>query len=318
DTVDWTTNPFFVPTKPSEWPLPKSGLPRRAGVSAFGFGGTNFHVALEAYDPEFHLALASRWDSSYAAAMAALGTKSGTTPTSKLSNTATAGTVDGTRPDADTVASILDSSATPSMTHEELKGIEGSLLLLNASDIGSLEEKLQQLGEILSGAGPDFDDDPVGRRLSVELPRASKGYSPTGVRMALVATSWAEFKKRVELALKAMNDQDKWGFLAAQGVMISSEPPISDGARIAHLYPGQGSQYVGMTLDLSKRWSAIGRVWKLSDETMVEVLEGESLSSFVLRENLSQAEQRRPSTNSSRPSTPSQRCSPPTSLSRGC
>jgi len=297
DTVDWTTNPFFVPTQPSEWPLPKSGLPRRAGVSAFGFGGTNFHVALEAYDPEFHLALASRWDSSYAAAMAALGDESGaatvaSTPASKLSNTATTGTLDGTRPDTNAVASILDSSATPSMTHEELKSIEGSLLLLNASDIGSLEAKLQQLGEILFGAGPDFDDDPDGRRLSVELPRASRGYSPTGVRMALVATSWAEFKKRVALALKAMNDSEKWGFLASQGVMISSEPPISDGAKIAHLYPGQGSQYVGMTLDLAKRWSAIGRVWELSDETMVEVLEGESLSSFVLRENLSQDEQK--------------------------
>ena len=286
DTVDWTKNPFFVPTQPREWPLPKSGAPRRAGVSAFGFGGTNFHVALEAYDPEFHLALATLWESSYSAAMAALGTASkaeegDTEPNRALADAGTS-----------SAASILDANARPSMTHDELKRIEGSLLLLNAADIGALTAKLQQLSEILSGGGPGFDDDPAGRRLSVELPRASKGYSATGVRMALVATSWAEFDKRAALALQAMDDPEKWGFLAAQGVMISTEPALPEDARIAHLYPGQGSQYVGMTLDLSKRWSAIGRVWEMSDETMVEVLDGESLSSFVLRENLSEDEQK--------------------------
>ncbi len=30
--------------------IPTPDRPRRAGVSAFGFGGTNFHAVLEAYD----------------------------------------------------------------------------------------------------------------------------------------------------------------------------------------------------------------------------------------------------------------------------
>lgn len=38
--------PLFLSQKPRPWVTP-TGTPRRAGVSAFGFGGTNFHVALE-------------------------------------------------------------------------------------------------------------------------------------------------------------------------------------------------------------------------------------------------------------------------------
>ena len=51
--VAWEDNPFYVPTSARPWPSPR-GHPRRAGISAFGFGGTNWHVALEAYDPMHH------------------------------------------------------------------------------------------------------------------------------------------------------------------------------------------------------------------------------------------------------------------------
>ena len=53
-TVDWSNIPFFVPTAPLEWPRPSSH-PRRAGVSAFGFGGTNFPHCLEGYEPDYML-----------------------------------------------------------------------------------------------------------------------------------------------------------------------------------------------------------------------------------------------------------------------
>lgn len=40
--------PLFLSQQPRPWIVPQD-QPRRAGVSAFGFGGTNFHVALEEY-----------------------------------------------------------------------------------------------------------------------------------------------------------------------------------------------------------------------------------------------------------------------------
>lgn len=43
--VDWDSSPFFVNSRTRSWDTDR--LPRRAGVSAFGIGGTNAHVVLE-------------------------------------------------------------------------------------------------------------------------------------------------------------------------------------------------------------------------------------------------------------------------------
>ena len=44
-TIDFADSPFFVNTKLTDWK--RTTTPRRAGVSAFGIGGTNAHVVLE-------------------------------------------------------------------------------------------------------------------------------------------------------------------------------------------------------------------------------------------------------------------------------
>ena len=53
ENVDWDAAPFKVNTELRAWPEPPGGV-RRAGVSAFGFGGTNFHVVLEEHVPGRH------------------------------------------------------------------------------------------------------------------------------------------------------------------------------------------------------------------------------------------------------------------------
>ena len=172
------------------------------------------------------------------------------------------------------------------MTHEELKAVEGGLLLISATSMDELTAKLQSV----SFAGPYFDSDPKGIRLSKELFNASNFNRGDSHRMAIIATSWAEYEKRVALAIKAMGDKNKWGFLQSQGVLLTDDPILPESAKIAHMYPGQGSQYVGMTFDLYKRYTAVQKVWEKSDETMVDVLDGETLSSFVLRSNLTKEE----------------------------
>jgi acyl transferase domain-containing protein len=48
--IEWEKTPFFVITEPMKWDRIEPDLPRRCAVSAFGFGGTNFHVVVEEFD----------------------------------------------------------------------------------------------------------------------------------------------------------------------------------------------------------------------------------------------------------------------------
>ena len=46
---DLENSPFYLNTETRPWVNSSNGYPRRAAVSSFGFGGTNFHVVLEEY-----------------------------------------------------------------------------------------------------------------------------------------------------------------------------------------------------------------------------------------------------------------------------
>ena len=51
--LDWTASPFAVNTELRDWDV-AADRARVAGVSAFGFGGTNFHLVMEEYMPDRH------------------------------------------------------------------------------------------------------------------------------------------------------------------------------------------------------------------------------------------------------------------------
>ena len=302
-SLDWSSIPFFVPTEARDWPSPKSH-PRRASISAFGFGGTNFHCALEQFDPEFHANLAAEWrmrrdaylmkpsagfsDSVLASVMKRYGIKNRDEFLSHASAFDNDGNDYLNRKEL-TAAAEAFGEESASMTWEEIQAIEGGLLLLSASDIEAMAALLIEVRSNIFDGSPTFDDSPEGRRLSAILPQISEGYVAEGVRVGLVADSWATLEKRFTMLESSLDDRSKWDFLAKQFIFVSDSPPLTDNQLLAHMYPGQGSQYVGMTHDLSMRYGIIGSTWKEADLVMEEII-GEPLSDFVLRTGLSKQE----------------------------
>lgn len=51
--VDLVSYPFVINTDIASW-QEQGVTPRRAGINAFGFGGTNYHMVIEAYDSTFY------------------------------------------------------------------------------------------------------------------------------------------------------------------------------------------------------------------------------------------------------------------------
>jgi acyl transferase domain-containing protein len=51
--IDFANSPFYPCTDLRHWAAPADGGPRTAALSAFGMGGTNAHVVLEEFGPEY-------------------------------------------------------------------------------------------------------------------------------------------------------------------------------------------------------------------------------------------------------------------------
>ena len=178
-------SPFYLNTRARPW-VKAPGKPRRASVSSFGFGGTNFHVTLEEY-------------------------------------------------------------VGPAPRPARLRTMPSELLLVSADDPNGLASACRAYARRL--AEPDAALDAIARE-------THESFSPHAAeRFAAVVVDASEGVRELErgaATIAATGPVDRPGVYYGQGA-----PP----GEIAFVFPGQGSQHVGMGADLAMNFEVARQIW---------------------------------------------------------
>ena len=180
-------SPFYLNTQRRPW-IRDNQHPRRASVSSFGFGGSNFHVALEEYVPKSNGKQAWRLR---------------TVPTEL----------------------VLISAATP------------AALVTKAKELASSTKELQFIAR------------------ESQLSFSSKD----AARLAVVASSLQDLSEKLNGAASSLEKAPGTAYSTPTGVHYATG--AADAGQVAFLYPGQGSQYVGMGAEAAMAFDAARKAW---------------------------------------------------------
>ncbi len=251
--IDFANSPFYLLCQPRAWEAPKDS-PRRAGVSAYGFGGTNFHLVLEEHVP----GMLKSEPKVYAAAVPTNGQANGQASAQVESDTGK-----GDKGKSDNLNA--SSSATPRqpLNKKPLRGIYA----LGAKTPTELKDKLDEaFRKVEGGWTPD-----------IKLPNPADLRQPE--RIVLDFGNHDELFDKLGKARKAagFDNVAAWKALQAQGIFrASGDKP----GKIGFLFPGQGSQYSNMGRLLASVEPVVAATFKEADQVMTPIL-GKPLTSYI-------------------------------------
>ncbi|MDI7267505.1 MAG: beta-ketoacyl synthase N-terminal-like domain-containing protein, partial [Myxococcota bacterium] len=150
--------------------------------------------------------------------------------------------------------------------------IAGEVLRASAS---SREELVDRLRDIAARAGRD----PSLASLAASAPEGRAG----AWRVAFAPTSAAEAVEQAGRAVDCLETGKGRTTLPAKGIFLrtADDPPAS--GNLAFLFPGQGSQWVGMCKALARRYPVVAETLRRADEVMAPIL-GRPLTAYVFGE----------------------------------
>jgi len=221
-----------VITEPLEW---RTDRTRRVNVSSFGFGGTNFHVALEEYVEG--------------------KTKYGVN--SAFENVSVENRNEEIK--MNTVEIKEDPKAPFSL-------LQGETFTVTSKNISELSSKLDELGEKIKQL-PDVYPQTL---ISVEL--NDKNQDDMGI--TLVSKSPRDFNEKLDFIKKNMNenifDDVPLGF-KLKGIYPFKKKHNYKG-KVGFVFPGQGSQYVDMMRDLAMKYDVVMDTFKEADKILEKMI----------------------------------------------
>jgi acyl transferase domain-containing protein/NAD(P)H-dependent flavin oxidoreductase YrpB (nitropropane dioxygenase family)/NADP-dependent 3-hydroxy acid dehydrogenase YdfG len=199
--ADFPHSPFFVNTDVRPW-LEPDRHPRRAGVSAFGFGGTNFHAVLEEYTDE-----------------------------------------------------IPSAARTAVAEH-----LPAELCVWRADSREALLADVERLEKTLGGPTPVRLSD-----LAFSLWRRARRDAPKA--LAVVASTIDDLRAKLASARESLASHAS-AIDDPRGIYFTETPLGAGDARVAFLFPGQGSQYPGMLQDLAARVPEARHAFERADRAL--------------------------------------------------
>jgi len=250
--IDFAHTPFTLAHEAREWPK-SNGTPRRAAVSAYGFGGTNFHLTLEEHVPGMLTSKRVFSGASVSQQLAVSSQQSAVTsnqlPVLETQHLALS-----------TQHSVL------STQHSALSPIRG-ILALGAKTPAELKEKLDDTVQRVEG----------GWTPPLVLPQQSE--LAAAERLIIDFGNHEELLDKVHKAQKALgfDSAPAWKALQAQGIFRGSGPKPG---KIAFLFPGQGSQYLNMGRELAQVSPIVADMFAQADAVMTPIL-GQPLTNYL-------------------------------------
>ncbi|HUI85302.1 MAG TPA: SDR family NAD(P)-dependent oxidoreductase [Candidatus Binatia bacterium] len=239
--IDFAHSPLYVNTELQDWKVPPD-LPRRCGVSAFGFGGTNFHMVMEEYLP---------------GKLNGHGKKSIAVPVTPPGLT--------TKPLPLQAGSSVPAGAAAPAAFASKVPLRGALVIGGDSD-AAVTERLRVVQKAAqAGSAP------------APAARAESGLRAPE-RLVIDYADPADLAIKCGIALKAFqaNQAAFWKALRAQGIFRGHGPA----PKVAFLYTGQGSQYVNMVRTLREKEPIVAATFAEADRVMTPLL-GKPLSEFI-------------------------------------
>ena len=183
--IDFAHSPLYVNTSLKPWTVPDSGI-RRAGVSAFGFGGTNFHAVLEEYIPH---RLNGNGKKSFAVGAVPSATTSG-------------------------VTAMAERASSEALAEASYKAPLRGALVIGAPSAEKLTDRLQAIQK----------DAEAGHAPAPAPPQESDLRAPE--RLAIDYAEAKDLAEKCSKALRALeaNQPPTWKALRAQGIFRGTGP----------------------------------------------------------------------------------------------